>query len=249
MKEILIIGDSCIDIHVYGECNRLCPDAPVPVFLPKKEKHTEGMAGNVYNNIRILGGSAELITNNRQVTKKRFVDDKTNQMIIRVDDGESNLERIEDVREIDLNKYDCVIISDYNKGFLLEEDIQYICNNHDLVFIDTKKIIGEFCVNAKYIKINEIEYKLSKKNIEKLNINDNLIVTLGSKGARHKGKLYPVEKVDIKDQTGAGDTFISSLVIKYLETGDIEKSIKYANKASSWVVTQRGVTVIDKNKI
>ena len=33
MSRILIIGDSCIDRWVYGKCNRLSPDGPVPVFM------------------------------------------------------------------------------------------------------------------------------------------------------------------------------------------------------------------------
>ena len=32
--KVLVIGDSCTDKFVYGECNRICPEAPVPVFNP-----------------------------------------------------------------------------------------------------------------------------------------------------------------------------------------------------------------------
>ena len=31
---ILIVGDSCIDVFIYGEITRLSPEAPVPVFNP-----------------------------------------------------------------------------------------------------------------------------------------------------------------------------------------------------------------------
>ena len=34
MSSILIIGDSCKDVFVYGEISRLSPEAPVPVFNP-----------------------------------------------------------------------------------------------------------------------------------------------------------------------------------------------------------------------
>ena len=30
MGKILVIGDSCKDVHIYGKCERMCPDAPVP---------------------------------------------------------------------------------------------------------------------------------------------------------------------------------------------------------------------------
>ena len=60
-------------------------------------------------------------------------------MFFRVDTTQT-ISRI-DVSVIDFN-YDLIIISDYNKGFLLEEDIEHICSNHTNVFIDTKKILG-----------------------------------------------------------------------------------------------------------
>ena len=48
----------------------------------------------------------------------------------------------------------------------------------------------------------------------------------------------------MKDLSGAGDTFTAGLVVKFIETQDIEKSIKYANVCASKVVTQKGVAVL-----
>ena len=39
--KILVIGESCRDIFHYGECNRLCPGTPVPVFNPIKSIDNE----------------------------------------------------------------------------------------------------------------------------------------------------------------------------------------------------------------
>ena len=52
---VLVIGDECTDVYVYGSCKRLCPSAPVPVFVPSCQKENKGMAGNVYQNIISLG--------------------------------------------------------------------------------------------------------------------------------------------------------------------------------------------------
>ena len=41
---ILVIGDACIDEFVYGKCTRLCPDAPVPVFIPLETIRNGGMS-------------------------------------------------------------------------------------------------------------------------------------------------------------------------------------------------------------
>ena len=33
---VLLIGDSCTDVYVYGDVKRLNPEAPVPILEPKK---------------------------------------------------------------------------------------------------------------------------------------------------------------------------------------------------------------------
>ena len=43
MKKILVIGESCLDIFQYGDCKRLCPEAPVPVFNPKMIAVSKGV--------------------------------------------------------------------------------------------------------------------------------------------------------------------------------------------------------------
>ena len=35
---ILIVGDSCEDVFIYGDITRLTPEAPAPVFNPLREK-------------------------------------------------------------------------------------------------------------------------------------------------------------------------------------------------------------------
>ena len=35
---VLLIGDSCTDVYVYGDVKRLNPEAPVPILKPKREE-------------------------------------------------------------------------------------------------------------------------------------------------------------------------------------------------------------------
>jgi bifunctional ADP-heptose synthase (sugar kinase/adenylyltransferase) len=44
--KILVIGDSCVDIYHYGECTRISPEAPVPIFKHEKSEKYGGMASN-----------------------------------------------------------------------------------------------------------------------------------------------------------------------------------------------------------
>lgn len=242
---ILVIGDSCIDEFVYGKCERLCPEAPVPVFIPNKKIKNGGMAMNVYENIKSIGVSVDIITNTEIITKTRFVHEISNQLLLRVDSENKKFDKISDIDKIDFTKYNAVIISDYDKGFLTYEDIKKICELHEKVFIDTKKIINNYFEKSFFIKINEHEYLNNKKNNDYIDyLSNKLIITLGHKGCKFKERIFPVEKVEIRDMSGAGDTFLSALVYKFILTENIEKSIDFANMCSTIIVQQKGVNKI-----
>ena len=142
-NKILIIGESCNDVFCYGECNRLAPASPVPVFNMLGLKNSPGMAKNVQRNINALGHECDIITNDNweEISKTRYVHHNTNHFFLRVDENDDNIERC-DIKNMDFSKYDIIVISDYDKGFLTKEDIYNISSNHDCVFMDTKKKIG-----------------------------------------------------------------------------------------------------------
>jgi bifunctional ADP-heptose synthase (sugar kinase/adenylyltransferase) len=247
---ILVIGDHCIDEFVYGEVVRLAPEAPVPVFNPEYKKTNNGMAGNVVANLQALGINTYFFHNEELIRKTRYVDDRSGQILLRVDNNDKatriDLNLLSTIKNNTLNgvKIDAIVISDYDKGFIDEGDIRLICENNINVFIDTKKILDDWCIKASFIKINHVEYKHTKYNLKDLNIEDKLVVTLSNKGCQHKGKLFPVKKVPIKDVSGAGDTFLSGLVSEYILTKDIEKSIVFAQQCATVVVQKPGVTTI-----
>jgi len=245
-KKILVIGDSCIDSYAYCRSTRLAPDKPVPVLEVLDTVNTPGMAYNVFRNVVSLTKfpkGIDLLTNERyeDVVKTRYVDAFSNHMFMRVD-SVVNIDRIKDNNIRD--GYDTVIISDYDKGFLTIEDIEYICTNHPQVFLDTKKILGNWANAARFIKINNHEYERSKDYFQNTNVQDRVIQTMGSEGCYFNGKQYSVEQAEVMDLSGAGDTFMAALAVKYTETGDIDSSITYANSCASQVVKKRGTTVV-----
>ena len=242
MSQIQIIGESCLDVFVYCESLRLAPDLPVPIL---QEIHTEtnpGMAANVERNIKSRSISTELITNKNwdTVVKTRYIHDRSNHMFFRVDTPH-NIPRI-NFEVVNLNS-EVIVIADYNKGYLAESDIEYICSSHPLVFLDTKKILGPWAEKAAFIKINEYEFKNSQEFLtEKLE--KKIIHTRGADGCDFLGKNFPVERHDVRDTSGAGDSFMAALVVEFLKKSDIEKSIVAANIAASKVVRTRGVGII-----
>jgi len=245
-KKVLIIGESCKDIFNYGNCDRLCPDAPVPVFNGTTTTVSDGMAMNVLHNIKSLGIECDIITNkNWQLVKKsRYIDNKTNQMLLRIDENDEVLEDLDmSLIEENIEEYDAVIVSDYCKGFLSEDTMKKISLLHNNVFLDTKKLLGDWCDKMRYIKINYYEHDRTKHLLNK-DVYNRLIITLGSNGCEHRGKIFPVDRVEIKDSSGGGDTFIAGLVAEYLKTNDIDKAIRFANDCATKVVQKRGVSVV-----
>ncbi|MBC8510362.1 MAG: D-glycero-beta-D-manno-heptose-7-phosphate kinase [Cryomorphaceae bacterium] len=56
-KKVLIVGDSMIDAYMWGEVNRMSPEAPVPVVEVKKHENRLGGAANVALNLKALGAN------------------------------------------------------------------------------------------------------------------------------------------------------------------------------------------------
>ena len=242
--KILVIGESCRDIFHYGDCDRLCPEAPVPVFNTLDIIENGGMAMNVYNNVISLGGEATISTNDnwRDITKTRFVDKRSNHMFMRLDQNDTKYSKF-DISKINFSLYDAVIVSDYNKGFLSNDDLNEIGLKNNLTFIDTKRIFGSWVKNFSFIKVNHFEYAQSSHLISD-DIKDKIIITRGIKGSVFREKVYPVPPVEVKDPSGAGDTFISGLCVNYCDTKDIHLAIKYANECATKAVQKRGVVTV-----
>jgi len=243
--KILVIGDSCVDIFRYGNVERIAPEAPIPIILPSKETSNPGMAGNVAENLKALGARVDFITNKKEIRKIRYVDTKTNQLLLRVDENDK-CERIV-ISSLPLKKYNAIVISDYCKGFLEEKDIEKICTlfRNIPIFLDTKKILGVWAYNVDFIKINHEEYKNNKHILDSNSfLFKKTIITRGKFGCDFQSKNFPTIDVPVKDISGAGDTFLSGLVVEYIKTNNIKKSINFAQECTTTVVQKIGVSTI-----
>ena len=59
---VLCIGDVMLDHYVYGQVERVSPEAPIPVLWIEREMKTLGGAGNVLRNLWALGAAASFIS-------------------------------------------------------------------------------------------------------------------------------------------------------------------------------------------
>ena len=246
MSKVLVIGESCTDIFVYGTSKRKSPEGNGPVFVPISETYGLGMAGNTANNLMAMGLDVDTYFDKGNITKTRYVNKDTNELYLRLDENDIT-NRINIIDLPDLVKYDIVVISDYCKGFLTEEDIAKIASLHSLVILDTKKKLGDWCKDITFIKVNRQEFQNNFGVIKENDwLFDKIICTLDRGGAMHKTKIFEVQSVDTADVSGAGDTFVSGFVARYLECNNIEESIDWANYCAGEVVKKKGVSVFEK---
>lgn len=240
--KVLLIGDSCEDEYIYGKCERLSPEAPVPVMKFSRTEMKSGMAGNVCLNLQAFDTHITFLTNPEKIVKTRMIDEKSNQQLLRVD-VEDDVKPL--LLPVFTDTFDAVVISDYNKGYITSQKLFEIVDNCNVpIFIDSKKTYLPNKENC-FVKINDIEYAKLDQDCSI----QNLIVTKGSEGCLYNNTLYPAEKVKVYDVAGAGDTFLAALVYGYLHYGDIEKAILLANKAAAVAVQNQGTYVLTEEDV
>ena len=238
---VLLIGDSCTDEWVYGSCDRLSPEGPIPVMKYQEKQTAPGMAANVNENLKSLGINVNFITNKEKIIKTRYVDQKSNQQIMRLD-TEPDVTQIQQHQIMIAamhQQYDAIVVSDYNKGFVNLDLIHDLARKNPSikVFIDTKSTTPP--------RRGNIIYKINQKEFEALRSDhipnaSNCIVTMGANGALWNKKQFQVPVVRTFDVTGAGDTFLAALVFYYIQLDSMDESIAFANKAAAIAVENPG---------
>ncbi len=285
--KILLIGDFMLDHYYFGSSNRLSPEAPIPVVLFEEEKFIPGGAGNVAINLKSLGVDVycmgfigedtwgkklisifsdkkiniehlEVLANYQTTVKQRIYCE--NEQLSRLD-----LEKFQSNwvpnQKIDYNKFDAIILSDYNKGTFHNNWFEYKGKN---IILDPKVLnenilhyatimtpnINELSILTNTDIINEKSLiTSSKKLMGKYNL-EYLLVTKGDNGMALFSKngdynnISPY-KVPNPDVTGAGDTVIATFTAIYAKTNNAFLAANVANKAASLVVGKKGTANIE----
>lgn len=164
-KHLLCIGDVMLDRYIYGDVERISPEAPIPVLSVTHEESMLGAAGNVAKNIAALGAKVDfyaavgndkagmaikallaqesniisfLVTDGNTTTKTRYV--SGNQQILRVDvDGDTKAA----IPLPEKMNYDAVVFSDYCKGVFDYRNGDLAVRDIPLV-VDSKSWFGNF---------------------------------------------------------------------------------------------------------
>ena len=70
-----VIGDAIQDVYHFGRVTRICPEAPVPVFVEDKHETRDGGCLNVAHQLSSLGASV-MVYHSRPCVKHRFMVDR-----------------------------------------------------------------------------------------------------------------------------------------------------------------------------
>lgn len=125
-----------------------------------------------------------MLTNEEKIIKTRYIDEKYNHQILRVD-TEDPVKPME--YDLPKDHFDAIVISDYDKGFITKERLfDIVLPSRCPVFVDSKKT--DLPETNCYIKINEDESKRLRSK------HDNLIITRGSGGAEFNGLIIQERK-------------------------------------------------------
>ena len=249
MHNVIIIGDKCTDKYIFGECSRLSPEQPVPVLDKTRVEERPGMAGNTEMNLKAFGLNTVLLSQREPITKTRFIDTNSGYQLMRLDETPkvSRIANAELKMAMMHMNPDAIVISDYDKGYINDEDLYHLCYNFNRpVFEDTKKR-KLFQKDNVFWKINKKEYDLLDR--EHLPDDTHLIVTLGSKGVSWGGTIFQPQLVKVFDVCGAGDTFLAALVYEFLKHQNMQKSIDLANRAAAITVTHPGAYYLSQEDI
>ena len=298
-KRVLVLGDLMLDKYIWGHVSRISPEAPVPVVEVTKDTSCLGGAGNASHNLKSLGAfpllvgvvgddsEGQWIKENVPDSRGIFVDEnrptivKTriiahHQQVVRVDLEKKAAissrmgERI--FNFIQEEKYDGILISDYNKGSLskslMNRVLPFAQERRIPVFVDPKfenfflfspvtlitpnhfeveKIVQHECTTDSQVE------KAGQKILSQIRTLY-LILKRGEQGMTvcEKGKKalhIPTVAKEVYDVTGAGDTVIAAAALALLSGGSIQEAAVLANASAGIVVGKIGTAAVTSEEL
>jgi bifunctional ADP-heptose synthase (sugar kinase/adenylyltransferase) len=219
---VVVLGDYIEDRYVFGESTRLCPEAPVPVLVPQRERVTAGGAGLVANQLIELGACVPFPWFGSYSEKTRYF--AGSHLIARIDRDSLNTKTIEPLNPQLLEIAEAFVISDYGKGAMTRELAQKIISTGKPCFVDSKNNWGWY--QGAIIFPNEHEVERAENMFvegKTAKFFPAVVRKLGAHGAAYRSaakdergipiEFYmPATTGDVVDVTGAGDVFIASFV-------------------------------------
>jgi len=295
---LLVVGDVMLDRYWFGDVSRISPEAPVPVVRIERREERLGGAANVARNAAALGAYAGLLgvvgadeagdqveallrassihsylkrdDAISTIVKLRVIGRQ--QQMVRIDFEEAPSEtvlqnKLSQYKAL-LPDYDVVVLSDYNKGSLVNvaEMIRIARAAGKVVMVDPKGDDFAPYAGASMLTPNKAELKRvvgSWKNEEQLTAKaqalrselglDALLLTRSEEGM----SLYTATEVlhvhanarEVFDVSGAGDTVIATMAAMLGAGVPLGEALATANRAGGIVVGKLGTATVTRDEL
>ena len=295
---LLVVGDVMLDRYWFGDVSRISPEAPVPVVRIEKREERLGGAANVARNAAALGAhtgllgvvgadeagdEVERLLQGAGIHSYLKRDDAISTIIkLRVIGRQQQMVRIdfedaptEDVLRDKLTQfkallpdYDVIILSDYNKGSLVNvaEMIALARAAGKIVLVDPKgddftPYKGASILTPNRSELQRVvggwksEEQLTQKAQqlrEELGL-DALLLTRSEEGM----SLFTADEVlhvhaearEVFDVSGAGDTVIATLATILGTGAPLAEALVTANRAGGIVVGKLGTATVTREEL
>ncbi len=187
-RKILVLGDIILDRYLYGNVERISPEAPVPVLEVEGEELRLGGAGNVAHNLVSLGvkttitgvvgkdesgerildmlkekGIEALVAEDLRPTTEKTRVVARSQQLIRIDRESREKvsgQALKVIKEAILEgEYDGIIVSDYAKGVVTHKTMEAVRDKEVFFAIDPRPANKSLYMGANLITPNERELR------------------------------------------------------------------------------------------
>ncbi|MET0211206.1 MAG: D-glycero-beta-D-manno-heptose-7-phosphate kinase [Burkholderiaceae bacterium] len=295
---LLVVGDVMLDRYWFGDVARISPEAPVPVVRIQKREERLGGAANVARNAAALGahtgllgvaGADEAGDQMEQllqdggihsylkrdeaistIIKLRVIGRQ--QQMVRIDFEDAPTENVlrDKLTQFKalLPDYDVIILSDYNKGSLVNvaEMIALARAAGKIVLVDPKGDDFTPYRGASILTPNRSElqqvvggWKTEEQLLEKAQklrqelALDALLLTRSEEGM----SLFTQDEVlhvhadarEVFDVSGAGDTVIATLATMLGARAPLAEALVTANRAGGIVVGKLGTATVTREEL
>lgn len=307
--KLAILGDFIIDEFLEYRSKRLSPESPCPVVNLEKNKIVAGGAANVANSCHNIGIDIIYIyahdQNNSNNYESLLLDYE--KMPFKRDDFRFSIKKrhcIDNIQffredsevnskdlEISLSVFDRIIdllikrkikyllISDYQKGTIKQEELKYLLNlcfqNNIKTFLDTKinnptyiekcflykPNLKEFSEITGFPNNYDVNLDIKKaiepyaKRLIKNHKIENCVITLSEKGSlwitENSCDYFKSKPILVKDIVGAGDTFISIIAYCYMKNLNYtnHQKLKLATLLAEKTISESGTNSISKDSL
>ena len=295
---LLVVGDVMLDRYWFGDVSRISPEAPVPVVRIERREERLGGAANVARNAAALGAhtgllgvvgadeagdEVERLLQGAGIHSYLKRDDVIStiiklrvigrqQQMVRIDFEDAPTEtvlrdKLSQFKAL-LPDYDVIILSDYNKGALVNvaEMIALARAAGKIVLVDPKGDDFTPYKGASILTPNRAElqrvvggWKSETQLLEKaqaLRVElglDALLLTRSEEGM----SLFTADEVlhvnadarEVFDVSGAGDTVIATLATMLGTGAPLGEALVTANRAGGIVVGKLGTATVTRDEL